>query len=62
MLKPPMNPTDHPQAHEFAQARSELLEGIESSRQMVRQSRLLIELAECDGLPANDNEDCGVAN
>ena len=57
-----MTPTDNPEVNSFDQARSELREGIESSRQIVRQSRLLFELAECDGLPANDNEDCGVAN
>ena len=56
-----MTPTEPPEANTYDQARSELREGIESSRKIVRQSRVLIELAACDALPANDNEDCGAA-
>ena len=51
-----MTPIDHPELN-IDQARSELRQGIESSRQIIRQSRELIQLAECDGLPANDNDD-----
>ena len=43
------------------QARLELRDGIETSREIVRQSRLLFELCECDGAAANENEDRGNA-
>ncbi len=53
-----MNPPDNPEFAALHQARDELREGIESSRAIVRQSRVLIELLECDGAaPANDNDD-----
>ena len=44
------------------QARLELREGIETSREIVRQTRMLIELSECDAVAANENEDRGLAN
>ena len=46
----------------FDQARHELREGIETSREIVRQTRMLIELSECDAITANENEDRGIAN
>jgi hypothetical protein len=36
------------------QARSDLREGIESSREMLRQSRMLLELSESDGIAHDD--------
>jgi hypothetical protein len=58
-------PSDNSNHNDFDHARSELREGIEHSRDIVRQSRLLIELSEADGAAcANDNgeQDCGLAN
>ena len=60
-----MTPTDDPNFNTLDQARSELREGIEHSRDIVRQSRVLIELSEADGAAcANDNDEqhCGLAN
>ena len=56
------SPSDNAQSPNYDQAREELREGLESSREMVRQTRELIELSECYGCPANDNDDCGIAN
>jgi hypothetical protein len=42
--------------------RQELREGIETSREIVRQTRMLIELSECDGASSNENDDRGFAN
>ena len=56
-----MTPTDEPDFNELDQARCNLREGIESSREMVRQSRLLLELSECAGA-ATDADDFPVAN
>ena len=56
------SPTDNSQAPNYDQAREDLRDGIESSREIVRQTRMLIELSECYGIPANDNENCGIAN
>ena len=57
-----MTPTEHPDVN-FDEARSELRAGLESSRQMIRQSRELFQLAECDGRAANDNgDDVGAVN
>ena len=55
-------PTDNPHSPNIEQARHELREGLETSREMVRQSRLLIELSECDGAYPRDDEDRGAAN
>ena len=57
-----MNPTDNPDFSDFDLARDELRDGIESSRQIIRQSRELIGLSECDGASSSDGEDGGVAN
>jgi hypothetical protein len=43
-------------------ARQELREGIETSREIVRQTRMLIELSECDGASSQENEDRSFAN
>jgi hypothetical protein len=43
-----MIPNDDPDFIEINQTRSDLRDGIENSREMVRQSRLLLELSECD--------------
>ena len=56
------SPSDNRQSTHYDQARDDLLEGIESSREMLRQSRILLELSECDGGASNDNDDCGPAN
>ena len=58
-----MTPTDTDSySPNIDQARHELREGIETSREIVRQTRMLIELSECDGAAANENEDRGNAN
>ena len=42
------------------QARHELRAAIEHSRELVRRSRFLLELSECEGaVSANDNDDEG---
>lgn len=56
------SPSDTAQAPNYDQARDDLRDGLESSREMVRQARMLIELSECDGGAANDNDDCGFAS
>ena len=56
-----MNPLDDTDFTELDQARSELREGLASSRQVVRQSRELIGLSECEGASAAE-DDVGVAN
>lgn len=38
------------------QARSDLCEGIESSREILRQSRMLLELSETDGVAAGNRD------
>lgn len=43
------------------QARRDLRDGIEASREIVRQTRMLIELSECDGSCLHENEDRGFA-
>jgi hypothetical protein len=43
-------------------AREELREGIETSRQLVRQSRLLIELSECDRAPGRSEDEYASAH
>ena len=49
-------PTDDPMP-ELEQARDDLREAIEHSRELVRRSRFLLELSECErAVPANDNE------
>jgi hypothetical protein len=58
-----MTPTDTDSySPTIDQARHELWEGIETSREIVRQSRMLIELSECDAIAANENEERGIAN
>ena len=58
-----MTPTDTDSfSPNIDRARHELREGIETSREIVRQTRMLIELSECDGSSANENEDRGIAN
>ena len=54
------SPTDNAQSTHYDQARDDLLEGIESSREMLRQSRILLELSECDGSASNDNDDSAI--
>jgi hypothetical protein len=48
-------PTDYPFS-ELDQAREELREGLENSRELVRQSRVLIELTESDKAWLGDEE------
>jgi hypothetical protein len=49
-------PTDRPKA-DLQQAQDELRKAIESGRELVRQSRVLLELSECaSAVPANDND------
>ena len=43
------------------EARQELRDCIEASREIVRQTRMLIELSECDGSAVHENEDGGFA-
>ncbi|HVL29318.1 MAG TPA: hypothetical protein VM326_01205 [Sphingomicrobium sp.] len=43
------------------QARQDLRDGIEVSREIVRQTRMLIELSECDGSCLHENEERGFA-
>ena len=57
-----MNPADELEFNDLDQARSELREGIETSRQIVRQSRLLIELSETDGASSVGDDLGPVAN
>lgn len=57
-----MDPTDNLNHPEFDQARHELREGIESSRAIVQQSRVLIELLECDGASLSHEDEGGIAN
>ena len=56
-----MIPNDDPDYVEIDQTRSDLHDGIENSREMVRQSRLLLELSECDGA-AHEGDNFPVAN
>ena len=56
------SPTENAPSPNYDQARDDLREGIESSREIVRQARMLIELSECDGGAANDNDHNGLAN
>lgn len=52
-----MTPTTDPEFEGFDGAQSDLRQGIECSRQIVRQSRMLIELSQADGpFAANDDE------
>ena len=46
----------------FEQARQDLREGLETSREIVRQSRVLIELSESDPPPLGDIEDQQIAS
>ena len=55
-------PSDNSNFNDFDHARAELREGIEHSRALVRQSRLLIELSESDGAAIDDEGDCRLAN
>jgi hypothetical protein len=48
-------PTDYP-APEIDQARDELRQGLEFSRQLIRQSRMLLELTESEGALQADDE------
>jgi hypothetical protein len=53
----PMTSASDPEVNRLDETWSELREGIESSRQIVRQSRVLLELCESTGpFPANDDE------
>lgn len=54
-------PSDDREFNNFEEARSGLREGIENSRELVRQSRELIELSEGEG-PYTDVGDGPVAN
>ena len=58
-----MTPTDK-EVHSstLEETRHELREGIETSREIVRQSRMLIAFSECHGAAANENEDRGIAS
>ena len=52
-----MTPTDTPRSPDLDQTRTELREGLETSRAIVRQTRELIELTECEApYAANDND------
>jgi hypothetical protein len=51
-----MTPTETPSSLDLDQTRTELRECLESSRAIVRQTRELIELTECEApYAANDN-------
>ena len=54
-------PIDNREFNDFDAARSDLREGIESSRQILRQSRELIELSEIDGPFVAANDDSPIA-
>ena len=54
-MTPPSDADGHSPNIELT--RQELREGIETSREIVRQSRMLIELSECGGAAAQENED-----
>jgi hypothetical protein len=47
---------------ELEQAQARLREAIENGRELVRQSRILIELSETDGPPAANDNDCQLTN
>jgi hypothetical protein len=49
-------PTNSPESHDYADAREQLREGIESSREILRQTRLLIALSQCDGPSTRDKD------
>ena len=52
-------PTDSPlNSPDIDQAWYDLREGIETSREIVRKSRVLIELSESDRPPADNDDDC----
>jgi len=52
-----MTTISDPEFNRLEEARSDLHEGLETSRRIVRRSRVLIELCESAGpLPANDDE------
>lgn len=61
-VKAVIRSTDNHRSPNIEQARQQLREAIESSREIVRQTRVLIELSECHGIPANDNQDWGIGN
>jgi hypothetical protein len=48
-------PNDEPNVNQLDSARSELRESIENSRELLRQSRMLIELSESDAVPRVDD-------
>jgi hypothetical protein len=62
MLNGVSTPIEEPNLNELDQTRSELREGIENSREIVRQSRLLIALSESGGAPCGDGDDIPIAN
>ena len=56
-------PPDTPlNSADIEQTRYELREGLETSREMVRKSRVLIELSESDRPPSSDADDSPAAN
>lgn len=55
-------PTDSPEQTGIEQAEDELRQGIESSRHLVQQTRMLIELSECDSTSFGRQDDCPVGN
>jgi hypothetical protein len=58
IVSSPNHSNDHPDIHLIE---SDLREGLENSRQIVRQSRFLIELSESDGSSSGDGDNCPTA-
>ena len=59
IVSSPNHSNDNPDVH---LVEDELREGLESSRQLVRRSRYLIELSGSDGASSGDDDECSIAN
>jgi hypothetical protein len=55
----PKHSNDNPDLH---LVENDLREGLENSRQILRQSRYLIELSESDGASSDDGDDCAATS
>jgi hypothetical protein len=58
-MSSPTHSNDNPDIH---LVEDKLRDGLATSRQIVRQSRYLIELSETDGANYGDESDCAAAN
>jgi hypothetical protein len=59
IVSSPNHSNDNPDVH---LVEDELREGLENSRQLVRRSHYLIELAGSDGASSGEDDECSIAN